>query len=216
MKKNKNVNVELKNERKQKIIQFLKDMIAPMVLLAITIALFVYGANVKKTDDVVPMPELYEYDGTTDNFVLEKGDLVFTLDPTTTMFTVTNKKTGAVWDSNPEDILAGASDEIAAKLKSQLIVEYSNEVGALFESYGTSKYSVDKQIYNVHKDGDCVSVDYSIGDVAKVYMCPPVCKADEFEEYIAQIEAANSTKIARDTKGSYKKWGNQRIHKRTV
>ena len=213
MKKNKNVNVELKNERKQKIIQFFKDLIAPMVLLAITIALFVYGANVKKSDDVVPMPELYEYDGATTPFVLEKGDLVFSLDPTTTMFTVTNKKTGAVWDSNPEDILAGASDDIAAKLKSQLIVEYSNEVGALFESYGTSKYSIEKQIYNVHQEGDCVSVDYSIGDVAKVYMCPPVCKADEFEEYISQIEAANSTKIARDTKGSYKKWDKDKISK---
>lgn len=213
MKKNKNVNVELKNERKQKIIQFLKDMIAPMVLLIIVIALFVYGANKKKLDDVVPMPELYEYDGTTTPFVLEKGDLVFSLDPATTMFTVTNKKTGAVWDSNPADILEGASDEVANKLKSQLIVEYSDEVGAQYETYGTSKYSVEKLIYNVSQNGDCVTVDYSIGDVAKVYMCPPVCLADEFEAYIAQIEAANSTKIARDTKGSYKKWDKDKISK---
>ena len=213
MKKNKNVNIELKNERKQKIIQFLKDMIAPMVLLIIVIALFVYGANMKKLDDVVPMPELYEYDGTTNEFVLEKGDLVFKLDPTTTMFTVTNKKTGKVWDSNPEDILAGATDEITNKLKSVLIVEYSDEVGAQYETYGTSKYSVEKQIYNVSQSGDCVTVDYSIGDVAKVYMCPPVCLADEFEAYIAQIEAANSTKIARDTKGSYKKWDKDKVTK---
>ena len=184
MKKNKNVNVELKNERKQKIIQFLKDMIAPMVLLIIVIALFVYGANKKKLDDVVPMPELYEYDGTTTPFVLEKGDLVFSLDPATTMFTVTNKKTGAVWDSNPADILEGASDEVANKLKSQLIVEYSDEVGAQYETYGTSKYSVEKLIYNVSQNGDCVTVDYSIGDVAKVYMCPPVCLASEFEAYL--------------------------------
>ena len=213
MKKNKNVNVELKNERKQKIIQFLKDLIAPMILLIIVIALFVYGANKKKTDDVIPMPELYSYDGTDTAFVLEKGDLTFKLDPTTTMFTVTNKKTGAVWDSNPEDILAGASDEIAAKLKSVLVVEYSDEVGAQYETYGTSKYSVDKLIYNVSQNGDCITVDYSIGDVAKVYLCPPVCLASEFEEYIAQIEAASGTKIARDAKGSYKKWDKDKVTK---
>ncbi|MBR4344876.1 MAG: hypothetical protein IKP88_19590 [Lachnospiraceae bacterium] len=215
----KKVNQELKNEKNSKIKQFLLDMIAPVVLLGITIALFVYGNSKKPVTNTIPMPDMYSYEGSEDPITLESGDYKLYVDPLTTYITVENKKSGKTWTSNPEEILtADLTDEIANKLKSTLILEYSNSVGATIDPYYNYKYSIEKSIYDIQKNGDVITVNYSIGDVAKTYICPPVCLATEFEDYLKKIEASESggTKIMRDVKGNYKKWDKDKVGKYDV
>lgn len=213
----KKVNQELKNERKAKIKQFLLDMIFPVILLGITIGLFVYGSNIKKTDDIIPMPEMYSYSGDETPLTMQDGDYLFTMDPLTTYFTVKNTKTGAEWKSNPDEILGGtASDDALQKFKSTIILEYSNETGSNFEPYTNYKYSIEKSIYDIHQNGNTITVDYSIGEVARIYICPPVCLASEFEAYLEQIEADSGQKIMRDVKGNYKKWDKDKLGKYDV
>ena len=48
-------------------------------------------------------PVVYEYEGKNDPLKMETDRLLFEMDPATTQFALTDKKTGKVWNSNPAD-----------------------------------------------------------------------------------------------------------------
>ena len=190
MKKKKTINQELKNERNSKIKQFLIDMIAPVLLLAITIGLFVYGEHVEHEDDKFELPEMYEYDGVKEDLKLTSGDYVFTLNTETTYFTVENTVTGAKWESNPSQILNIPGMDIEAQkfVKSTLVLDYSDEAGNDYPLYYNSTYSIELDKHSAELAGDCIRVNYSIGDLDKVYLYPPVLTEEEYEEYKKKID----------------------------
>ena len=90
---------EANTERSNAIRDFLKSLIAPCVFLALLgvgIFLIIHFVN---PDEEVPKIQPYGYDGGEEPIVLESDDLIFTMDPLTTHFTVTKKSTGKVWSS---------------------------------------------------------------------------------------------------------------------
>ena len=196
---------ELIKERNDKIKQFLKDMIAPTIFLVIVGFVLYKMATYVKPVAENDIPEAYGFDGNTDPVVMENEYLKFDMDPETTMFTITQKSTGTVWSSNPDLSLEtlALSDE-KSKLSSLLSLQYSSEQGKGLEFDSYSK-SVEKQIYSIDRGTDSVTVHFSIGDVEKQYLIPPVLLKEEMDDYLARIEEASGKKISQEVLNRYKK-----------
>ena len=118
------------------------------------------------------------------------------MDPETTQFTVTQKSSGAVWYSNPQD---ADSDPIALKpdienLKSTLLLTYSNlnGVDTLYNNY---KYSIASKIYNIEASEDSIKVLYSIGEVEKEYIVPLAIEEERMEELLSAMTTGNASMV---------------------
>lgn len=131
----------MKNDIKKK----LKSMVVPVIGLLV-VGVFVLVIVLYQGEEEAPeLIEVNAYAGETESITLENEVLRFEMDPTTTQFELTVKKSGKVWRSTPEGV---ADDAIALtaekdKLDSTLLVTYSNISGidAVYSSYG---YSVKK------------------------------------------------------------------------
>lgn len=140
--------------------------------------------------------EVNAYGGEEELITMENDALKFEMDPTTTQFSLTVKESGRVWYSNPQDADA---DTLALvnekdKLKSTLLITYSNINGidALYSSYG---YSISKGIYDVETGGDYVKVKYSIGDVEKEFVIPPVIGESDMEALMENMDKSDALMI---------------------
>ncbi len=190
MKKEKRVLTEKQIERNARIKSSLKSLIFPVVLSAIIVGAAVFVMNYQNVKDEERIIELEGYSGTEDPVVIENDELMLTMDPITTQFSVKVKATGAEWKSNPD----GAADDSLAlpeekeKLQSTLLMTYSMETGleTAFSSYG---YSVTNGIYDIEQGDDYIRVNYSLGDVEKEYVIPPVITKEDFDSWTDKMEA---------------------------
>nr|MCR5127593.1 hypothetical protein [Lachnospiraceae bacterium] len=124
-------NIEAQTERKKAVIDFLKSLIVPLVFCAI-IGIFVYFVMhfvnpAVVTETVAP----YGFDGQEDPLVMETDELLFTMDPMTTFFTVTHKATGKVWSSYIEDANTDskALKNEKGKMQSNVLLSYAVTTG---------------------------------------------------------------------------------------
>jgi len=125
-------------------------------------------------------------------YVLENDDLLFELDGATTQFTLTNRRTGRVWRSNPE---AADDDPIALsseknKLKSTLLLTYATSEGAttVFDNYA---YSIANGVYDIEATEDEVRVNYVVGKISKIFFVPDAitkARMDQFTEGMSKRE----------------------------
>ena len=200
MKKEKSVR---KAEMKAAFVGWLKSMIAPVIITVIILVGILVIINFQNAAEPVEIVGLNGYDGTTDPIVMENQELKFTLDPVTTQFTLEVKDTGAVWYSNPLD---AATDPMAlpaekGRLQSTLLMTYSTRAG-LDTTYDNYNYGVDNGLYEIEQGADYIRVNYSIGNVEREYVIPPVTTEVRFNEYLAQM----STDDAAFIKRFYKKY----------
>lgn len=135
-------------------------------------------------------------------YIMENDDLRFELDPSTTYFTVTQKSTGKVWHSNPENGANDAAADSAAKknLQSTLIIEYNtkNGVNTLLNNY---EFSISNGIYELETvedtDGNIkeVRVLYTIGKVSKTYYIPLAVPESRMMEFYEKMERSQQKQI---------------------
>lgn len=115
-----------------------------------------------------------------EEYILENDELIFTLDPETTQFTVENKETGKVWYSNPED---SNSDPIALfkeknNMMSTFLLKYSN-INGNDDIYDTYSKSIQNSFYSIEQEDDEILVHYTIGDIEREYILPLAIYEDE-------------------------------------
>ena len=195
MKKEKSVR---KAEMKEAFVGWLKSMIAPVIITVIILVGILVIINFQNAAEPVEIVGLNGYDGTTDPIVMENQELKFTLDPVTTQFTLEVKGTGAVWYSNPPD---AATDPMAlaaekGRLQSTLLMTYSTRAG-LDTTYDNFNYGVDNGLYEIEQGEGYIRVNYSIGNVEREYVIPPVTTEVRFNEYLAQMSADDAAFIKR-------------------
>ncbi len=140
--------------------------------------------------------DTYSYAEDKSSYILENDHLKFTLDPDTTYFQVLNKSDNSTWDSNP---VGGANDEFADNqskkyLQSTLLIEYCNDTGikVLYNNY---EYSILKRIYDIEQGEDYIKVNYTIGNVEKVFLLPVAAPESRMKEFMDQMEASDQKKI---------------------
>ena len=210
MKKQKKPLTEAQVERLQSVKDTLKSLIFPVVLVAV-IGVAVYAViHFVNPDTVVEPVQPYGYTGDEKPIVRETEDLIFTMDPLTTRFTIEQKSTGKVWASYIED---AESDGIAlgtekAKMQSNVILSYAvtNGLETVFDS---KTFSVDKGIYEIEEDGDTVKLLCSLGNVNKEYVIPTVIRAADFETYLPQMDSSSQSAA----KDFYKKYDINKLKK---
>lgn len=132
-------------------------------------------------------------------YTLENDDLLFVMDAETTHFTLTQKSNGHVWYSNPVD---AKNDPIALgpekqNLQSTLNIEYTTKNGVV-TPYNNYEYSITRFLYEIVPGTDSIRINYTIGDLQREYILPPIAPVDRFEELLSTMEkkAANSVKNA--------------------
>lgn len=175
---------------KAAVIKQLKSMAAPLIISLIMLAGVLVIIYFRNAGDEEEMIRRRRYDGSSDPIVIENSELKLTLDPTTTQFALEVKSTGKIWYSNPpdaaEDMQAMTAEK--GKIQSTLIMEYGLESG-LITTYDTFNYGVQNGLYEIETGEDYIRVDYSIGQVEKEYIMPPVCRASDLDRMIEQLEA---------------------------
>lgn len=130
--------------------------------------------------------EYYAYDEEKmpETFVLENNKLRFELDPKTTQFTVLQKSTGHLWNSNP----VNSNDDPIALLKeknnmmSTFILKYSTVNGS-DDYYDFYSNSVKRNFYSVEKKGNEIVINYTVGQMEREYIFPLMMYQDELESY---------------------------------
>ncbi|MBP5793649.1 MAG: hypothetical protein J6W46_08440, partial [Spirochaetaceae bacterium] len=159
-------------------------------------------ANVGKVPDTVLQRFEYLKEGQPEKYVLENDSLLFELDPDTTVFSVTQKSTGHVWYSNPVN---SQNDRLALQkekdnMRSPFLLKYStiNGVDTLYDFFN---YSISKEAYKIKKTGDEITIDYSIGDIERVYVYPMALTEKDMNNYLEKFSASDQ----RSLKQNYRK-----------
>lgn len=211
MKKEKRVLTERQVERNAKIKSALKGLIAPVIMTAIIAGAIFFVINYQNAEEEEEIIMLEAYAGTEEAIVLENDELLLTMDPVTTQFSVKVKETGAEWSSNPaqaaDDTMALPEEK--AKLQSTLLMTYSMKTGleTVFNSYG---YSVENGIYDIEQGEDYIKVKYSLGDVEKEFVIPPVITLENFEKWTDNMEAKDKELVQQ----YYKKYNINKLGKK--
>ena len=140
----------------------------------------------------------YEEDRMPESFVLENNKIRFELNPRTTQFTVLQKNTGHLWNSNPVD---ADSDPIALakeknNMKAPFILKYSTINGS-DDFYDFYSNSVKRNFYSVEKKGNEVIVNYTIGQMEREYTFPLMMYQDELEEYQSKFTTSQNRTMLR-------------------
>ncbi len=203
MKKEKKVQSGKAARRKAAIVKAIKSMALPVILCAIILAGVYFVVTFQAKEEELKKIEIKGYDGDETPIVIENDDLKFTLDPVTTQFELMVKETGKIWYSTPVD----AANDVAAlaaeknKLQSTLIMAFSKETG-LETVYNNFGYGVNNGLYEIETGDDYVRINYTLGDIEREYIIPPVITATRFDEWLGKMEKKDADKV----KEYYKKY----------
>ena len=200
-----------KAELKKALIQWLKSMIAPCVIALIILIGVLIIINYRNAEEEAEVIRVNGWEGEQSEFVLENDQLKFVLDTQTTQFSIEVKSTGKVWYSNPVD---AASDPVAqtierGRLLSTIAITYSTRNGVDVQ-YNNYDYSISKGVYEIEMGEDYVKVAYSIGDLEKEYIIPPVIIEENFNKWLAGMEKEAAVNV----KECYKKYDINNLGKR--
>ena len=140
--------------------------------------------------------DVFYYGGDGKAITMENEQLLFTMDGSTTQFTLTNKNTGKVWYSNPAD---RASDPIAKGvnadfLSSTMTVSYYdstslNEINNYTNSIVNQTYEIIQQ-----EDGS-VRVDYAVGKIERVFRIPSAITKERYTSFTDKMSKKNKKKM---------------------
>ena len=200
-----------KAEMRSAIINGLNSLIGPVIILAIiAVGVFVI-MTYQEEEEPQQIVKVESYAGEETVMTLESDGLLFELDSATTQFKVTDKSSGMVWFSNPE----GAADDAIAmpieknKLRSTVLLTYSTQ-GGVDTLQNNYQYSMEQQIYDIEQGADYIKVHYSIGDVQKEYMVPPVMTEERFKEFLSKMDKEQEVMMT----NYYKKYDVNKLSKK--
>lgn len=204
------ISEEIRTERRKAAKDFLKSLIFPVILCAIILgAVFfvITYQNIEEEEEVIP---INAYAGDDTPVVMESDNLLFTMDPLTTQFTVKVKSSGKTWHSNPDGVDSdNALQEEKNKLKSTLLMSYAVQAG-LETVFDTYEYSVQNGIYDIEQGEDYVKVNYSLGKVEKEYVIPPVCTKENFKKWCDAMDNKEKDLVQQ----YYKKYDIKKLNKK--
>ena len=139
-------------------------------------------------------------------FKLENDDLELSLYGTTSQFTLKEKKTGRVWQSNPGDVSTydaqvGLKDTVATgasklnDIRSTLIVSYS--AASADKDLNNWEHSINKQAYTIEKiedeRGEAIEVHYSVGQIQGVSKIPTLLTEERYNALTERVKNAPDT-----------------------
>ena len=183
-------------KKKSLILRLLPWLIALAAIAALVIFVFIpiYSQQESKFGED---PSIFEYEGETASLQMESDNLLFEMDAATTQFTLTDKRTGKVWYSNPPErdkdtIARGVNKET---LSSTLNVTYTTSGGEV--ELNNFTYSIQNQNYQITRGEDgSIRVDYAIGKIEKRYIVPIAMTAERYEQFTGLMSKKNRKQVS--------------------
>lgn len=202
---------ERRSEFKTAVIKQIKSMAVPVILCAIIVGAVIFVVNYRGETEEEEIIRINGYDGGTDPLTIENDKLKLTMDPESTQISLEVKSSGKVWRSNPEN---AASDTIAmagekGRLQSTIVMSYTQRTG-LETQFNNYDYSIHNGLYEIESGEDYITVKYSMGDIEREYIIPPVCTEEHFEQYLSQMDNDGINMV----KQYYKKYDINKLGKR--
>ena len=177
-------------ERKKQLSSIIRQFLVPVLFLGAFAAAVLIIVNYREEPEEPEIIMINGFDGEKDPYVMENEKLRFSMDPATTQFTVEVKETGKVWRSNPENAASDtkALPEERAKLQSPLLMSYAVTTG-LEVAYNSFAYSIQNGIYEIEQtDENTIRVNYSLGNIEREYIIPPVTTKEAFDDWTSRME----------------------------
>lgn len=172
-----------------------------IVLALLTTLVLVVGTALYGPKDVSTHvnPTVHFYEGDTKKpLILENDNLLFKLDPATTHFSVTDKKSGMEWLSNPENADKDPLAKTAANketMQSTFVVTYTTSGGNA--DFNNFKYSIENGNYTITPlDDGSLRVDYAVGKIEKTYLMPTVITKERYDTFVGNMKKATAKKVA--------------------
>jgi len=196
--KNKN-----KNELSQKILKAVLKRLPSIILVLIIVVIAVVVMNYKTPEEKQEAVAPYSFEGDDKPVVVDNGELKMVMDPKTTEFSLEVKDSGKVWYSNPKDADKDtkALEDQKDLLQSTLVMSYSVTQG-LETTYNSYAFSAKNNIYEIVPGKDEIRVNYSLGNVEKEYVVPPVITEENLNNWFSKMEKKDADLI----KQYYKKY----------
>lgn len=169
-------------EKKDALIRWMKRLSFPVIICVIILIGVIVVLNYKPAEEPEKIIPVRGYEGGEEPIILENESLKFTMDPLTTQFTLEVKSTGKIWYSNPQD---ADSDTVAlslekTNLKSTLLLSYCM-TGGMEVKFNNFQQSIENGLYELETGEDFVRVKYSLGNIEREYIIPPVSTAADLE-----------------------------------
>lgn len=183
-------------KKKPILLRLLPWIIALLAIAALVIFVFIPIYS-EVEEPISEPPVVHQYEGKDKSLVLENEFLKFDMDPATTQFSVTDKRTGKVWYSNPQD---RDSDPIALaankdNLSSTLNVTYTTSGGEV--ALNNYAYSQMNQNYVINKQDDgSIRIDYAVGKIERTYMIPTAITAERYNMLTGEMSKADKKKVS--------------------
>ena len=181
---------------KKLILRSLPWLIALAAIACLIIFVFVPIYTQVDTNEL-PEPEIIFGEGDGKPITMESDTLLFEMDSATSHFKVTEKATGNVYLSNPEDVDA---DPIAIRANKDLmrataVIAYTNSAGTIeMDNYS---YSIANQNFTIEQpEENVVSVKYAIGKIERVYMIPSAITKERYDAFRGNVKKSTQKKIA--------------------
>lgn len=149
------------------------------------------------------VPDIKRFTETEEAFTLESDQLSFVLDPDTTHFTVTDKRSGKVWSSTNAAVADDANTMLNEKerLQSVLTLDYKNNTGKQ-TTFTTYSKSVSNRLYHLEKTDSEIRVTYTLGDIARTYIYPDAITLERLQPMLDTLSKSQQRVIT----DAYKKY----------
>ena len=142
-------------------------------------------------------PSLVFYEGDGKPLTIENDQLLLEMDGSTTQFTVTQKETGKVWYSNPQDrdkdpIAHGVNSEL---LSSTVNLTYMTSAGEY--EINNYAYSMVNQNFNITRESDTsILVEYAIGKIEREYLIPHAITEERYNSFADKMSKMDKKKLS--------------------
>ena len=183
-------------QRKSLALRLLPWLLALAALAALIVFVFIpiYSGH---EDPISEPPEVYGYEEPGKALVMENDYLLFEMDTATTQFKVTDKRTGKIWYSNPEnrdaDPIALSSNRDA--LSSTLNVTYTFSGGEI--ELNNYTYSMENRTFRAYPQEDgSVRADYAIGKIEREYLIPVAITQERYQKFTDGMSKKNKKQVS--------------------
>ncbi len=186
--------------KKRVIVRLILGLVILLALVLLVTQVFIPLFDT--SDEIATfVPDVQRYADSDATYTMETDTLLFVLDPDTTHFTVTDKRTGKVWSSVAPGVESDSATLLEEKnrLLSVLTLVYMNNAGKA-TTWSSYERSVTNRLYTVEvlEDG-AIMVTYTVGDIAREYLYPEAIS----DEYMQILLANADSKTARAIKDAY-------------
>ena len=163
------------------------------IRLVILVILLLPQISCNKIPDRVKPVVVYKNSGASENIILENEFLELRFFPETAEIILTDRASGVQWRSNPQDF-TGADPVTQLLMESQFSLEYSDVSGIGMTMFSGS-HSVSFGAYDYVLDDTGLEVRYTVGDIERGYIIPPVISEERMRPFLDKMEGDDRRKV---------------------